>query len=211
MDFCNQERALIFRITHYMNLPWILANGLHCRNSTLSDPSFVDIGRMEIISHRTDRRVDKHPGGVLSDYIPFYFTPRTPMLLNIKSGWKGLQQRPMNDIAVMVSSLRKLSARFSCVFSDRNATLEIADFHNDLSQLSILPWALWQQNDFRSDVNRPDKIERYMAEALVHRSLPASELDAIVMYSDTRRIEAEQWVASAGLSVRVLSKPGWYC
>lgn len=211
MDFCTQERALIFRITHYNNLRWILKNGLRSKSNSLADPNFVEIGRREIISRRNSRAVDKSPGGVLADYVPFYFNCRTPMLLNIKSGWQGLQQRPMAEIVILVGSLRKIAAKFPCVFSDRNATLEIARFYNDLDALSILPWDLWRDNDFKRDDNRPDKIERYMAEALVHDCLPASELEAIVAYSEKQQVEIEDWVKSAGLTVRVLSKPGWYC
>jgi hypothetical protein len=211
MNFCTQERALIFRITHYQNLPWILANGLRCKNSPLSDPHFVEIGRREIISRRTARPVTKTPGGVLADYIPFYFNCRTPMLLNIKSGWQNLQQRPMDEIVILVGSLRKLATRFSCVFSDRNATLELAQFHTDLDKLSILPWSLWLNNDFKRDDNRPDKVERYMAEALIHDHLPANELEAIVTYSESRRVQVEQWIQSEGLAVRVLKRKEWYC
>jgi len=40
----NPEKALIWRIVHRDNLPWILDNGLHCRNSLLQDPNFVNIG-----------------------------------------------------------------------------------------------------------------------------------------------------------------------
>jgi len=29
----NPERALIFRIVHVANVPWILDHGLHCKNS----------------------------------------------------------------------------------------------------------------------------------------------------------------------------------
>jgi hypothetical protein len=46
------EKALIFRATHRLNLPWALANGLRCRNSILQDPDFVAIGNTEIIARR---------------------------------------------------------------------------------------------------------------------------------------------------------------
>ena len=84
----SAERALIFRITHVDNLDWILRHGLRCRSDTLADPKFVDIGRHEIINRRVTKAVGAPPGGTLSNYVPFYFTPRTPMLLNIKTGWR---------------------------------------------------------------------------------------------------------------------------
>ena len=39
-----QEKAFIFRITHRDNVPWIMANGSHCRNANRIDPGFVTIG-----------------------------------------------------------------------------------------------------------------------------------------------------------------------
>ena len=31
------EKALIFRITHINNVPWILRHGLHCKNSDVQE------------------------------------------------------------------------------------------------------------------------------------------------------------------------------
>jgi aspartate carbamoyltransferase catalytic subunit len=49
-DLLNPEKALIFRITHRNNLPWILANGLHCRNSNRLDSEFVSICNADLIA-----------------------------------------------------------------------------------------------------------------------------------------------------------------
>ena len=62
----NTERAGIFRITHIRNVPWILQNGLHCRNSDIRDPGFVRIGIPELIEKRTKKIVPVQPGGMLS-------------------------------------------------------------------------------------------------------------------------------------------------
>ena len=48
----NPEKALIFRITHIDNVPWLLDHGLHCRNGGLTDPSFRSIGNPELIDKR---------------------------------------------------------------------------------------------------------------------------------------------------------------
>ena len=80
------EKALIFRIVHVENLPWILEHGLHCRNSPDQDPNYVNIGSVDLIEKRSRRLVPIPPGGTLSDYVPFYFTPFSIMMLNIKTG-----------------------------------------------------------------------------------------------------------------------------
>ena len=80
------ENAYIFRITHKDNLPWILDNGVHCRKSPKQDPNFVNIGIPDLIEKRHLHPVAAPPGGTLSDYIPFYFTPLSMMAYNIYTG-----------------------------------------------------------------------------------------------------------------------------
>ena len=83
----NPEKALIWRIVHRDNLPWILDNGLHCGNSAVKAPGWVSIGNPELSGKRATHRVSKSPGGFLNDYVSFYFTPFSVMLKNIHSGW----------------------------------------------------------------------------------------------------------------------------
>jgi len=99
------ESAYIFRITHVDNVAWILRNGLHCSTSNALDPNFVPIGMTDLIGRRRHRQVPIAPYGTLGDYVPFYFTPWSPMLLNIKTGRNGVIQRPNREIAIFVSSL----------------------------------------------------------------------------------------------------------
>lgn len=162
MNSLTPEKALIFRITHVENVEWILVNGLHCRNSGILDPNYREIGNPELISKRARRRVPIPPGGTLSDYIPFYFTPYSPMMLNIKTGYNGMKQTPMRDIAILVSSLRKIhEIGIQFVFSDRHAYLEAAEFSGDLADLDRISWKILQARDFRRDPNDFEKVERY--------------------------------------------------
>ena len=81
----NADKALIWRIVHRDNMPWLLANGLHCRNAAEQDPNYLNIGNAELIDKRAHRVVPIAPGGTLSDYVPFYFTPFSVMMKNIHS------------------------------------------------------------------------------------------------------------------------------
>jgi hypothetical protein len=93
-DLLNPEKALIFRITHRDNVPWILTHGMHARNGALADPKFRPIGNPELILKRSIRPVPAGPGGTLGDYIPFYFTPFSMMLMNVITGFHGVPQAP---------------------------------------------------------------------------------------------------------------------
>jgi hypothetical protein len=85
----NPQKALIFRITHRDNVAWILDHGLHCPRSPTHDPNYVQIGNPELIDKRFSHLVQHQVGGTLGDYVPFYFTPFSMMLLNIKTGYNG--------------------------------------------------------------------------------------------------------------------------
>jgi ssDNA thymidine ADP-ribosyltransferase, DarT len=118
----------------------------------------------------------------------------------------------MNDIVILVACLRDMDAdNIPFVFSDRTATLEAADFSVDLDRLDELPWELWQSSDFRRDDARPDKIERYLAEALIHKRLQVTHLKSVVCWSEERRVELEKLIKKQNLQVPVYCRPGWYC
>lgn len=95
MTALNAINGYVFRITHRNNLRWILDHRLHCQSSETRDSAFEAIGSGEIIERRNNRMEPNGPGGVLSDYVPFYFTSCSPMLNNIVTGYnvKGSNER----------------------------------------------------------------------------------------------------------------------
>ena len=207
----NLEKALIFRITHISNVPWILRNGLHCKNSDVRDPNFVMIGNLELIQRRTGRRVPVPPGGTLSDYILFYFTPFSMMMYNIRTGYGGIRQFPNSEIVIMVSSLRGLAERgVAAVFSDRHAYLQTARFFTSLEDLDKIDWGILQRRDFKRDVDDPEKTDRYQAEALVYRHLPVEHLAGIVCRSENEQQTLEQQREEVKLELKIAAQPKWY-
>src|SRR5438128_2463153 len=88
------DKGHIFRILHRRNLTSLLDHGCVCRNDA-KPGTYVEIGNQELIARRKDRDVPCAPGGTLGDYVPFYFTPYSPMLYNIKTGY-GVPQQPMS-------------------------------------------------------------------------------------------------------------------
>lgn len=205
------RKKLIFRITHRDNLAWLLKHGLYCRSAPEQDPGFMTIGKQELIDKRAKRAVPVPPGGVLSDYIPFYFTPASMMLFNIVTG-HGVKQQRREDIVVLVSSLPHLQQLgLSFLFSDRHAYLANAEYSSRLEDLTdFVPWALMQDKDFKRDPENPDKTDRYQAEALVHHHLPASALLGIGTYTDEARAAVEEQVAAYHLQLDVVTRPDWF-
>lgn len=177
----------------------------------MQDGGFISIGNEDLIEGRKERAVPVEPSGVLSDYIPFYFTPYSPMLLNIVTG-RNVTRRPKSDIVILVSSLhkiQKLGIRF--LFTDRHAYLVNANFASDIGQLhNMVPWELLQARDFRKDPEDPAKSERYQAEALIHRHLPVDALSGIVTYNDSTKAEVQALTDERQLDFGIHSKPSWF-
>lgn len=202
------QKALIFRIVHKDNMASIWEEGCRCR-SEASKEEYVEIGNQDLIAKRTTRQVPCGPGGTLADYVPFYFTPFTPMLYNIKTGHNGIPRKPIEDIVILVSSLHKLrDVGVPFVFSDRHAYLKTALFSDNLGDLDRIDWATIQERNFRKD--NLERFEKYQAEALVYKTVPLAALNGVVCYNDNRRIELQRAADIAGATVNIIARPGWY-
>jgi hypothetical protein len=207
----NPTKALIWRIVHRDNLPWIFGNGLHCKSSPVQDPRYVAIGSADLINRRSHRTVPVAPGGVLSDYVPFYFTPFSPMMYNIYTGRGEVAQRRNEEICILVSSLRKVhQLGLPFVFTDRHAYLPLARYFNSIASLNEIDWPLLQTRNFKRNADDPEQIERYQAEALVHNHLPVTGLFGIICYTDAVKITLDQHIQARGLDIDVRVMPQWY-
>lgn len=206
-DLLNPQKALIFRICHRDNIEGVLDHGCKCKNIADSG-KFVEIGNPDLIAKRAPRPVPCGPGGTLSDYVPFYFTPFSPMLYNIKTGYNGVAKKPMEDIIILVSSLHLLKKEdVPFVFTDRHAYLKLAQFSNDLDDLKWIIWPVLQVKNFKKD--DIEKFEKYQAEALVHKMVPLKAL-GVACYSDTVTSEVQALADSKGLNLKILTRREWY-
>lgn len=204
------DKALIFRITHRDNITWILDHGLHASNSGVQDPNFRNIGNLDLIDKRARRGVRTGPGGVLSDYVPFYFTPFSIMMFSIHTG-RTVRQVPNEEIVILVSSLYKIAEMgIPFVFTDQHAYPLMANYFTALNDLDKVDWDLLNRRDFKHDPDDPGKKERYQAEALVWQHLPLEALLGICSNSSAvdEGIQAE--LAKRNLSMQTTVQRNWY-
>lgn len=207
----NADAALIWRIVHRANVPWLLDNDVRCAASPIRSPHYVSIGNRDLIDKRRGRVVPIAPGGTLGDYVPFYFTPFSLMMFNIVTGRSGVVQHPNRDICILVFELRKLAqAGVPFVFTDRHAYLKTAQFFDDVADLSRIDWPLLQTRDFQRTDDDPGRTDRYQAEALIHGQAPVRLMSGLVCFEDSVRDVMQTEVDRRGLSVPVRTKPGWY-
>lgn len=206
----NPEKALIWRIVHLNNLPWILDNGLHCANSEVKFDSYITIGNADLIDRRKSREVPIDPGGTLADYVPFYFTPFSPMLYNIYTGIAGMQKRGNKEICLLVASLRQIQEKIQFVFTDRHAYLGTAKYFNSLGQLNEIDWPLLQVRNFKRNPDNPENFERYQAEALIFKRMPVTALEGIICYTNEVKLDIEKQAKDRGLKLIIDVRPDWY-
>ena len=77
----------LYHFTHVSHLATIVRDGLLCdAQAHVGDRLRIEVGNREIKTQRRQRPVLCGPGGVVADYVPFYFAPRSPMLYAIKGG-----------------------------------------------------------------------------------------------------------------------------
>ena len=205
------DRALIFRITHVDNIEKILDHGLQCRNSAMLGADFVNIGNLELIGKRTTREVPIEPFGTLSDYVPFYFTPYSPMMYNIYTGYGNVAQQSNKDIVILVTSLHKLTElNHTYVYTDRHAYLTTANFYDSLGSINEVDWAILGNRDFKRDNDDPEKVERYQAEALVYQSLEIDSLIGMTCYTEEVKEQLEALAEERGLDLTIHVRKKWY-
>lgn len=206
----NAKNAYIWRIVHRDNLLWMLDNGLHCSNSRIQSPNWVSIGNEDLIGRRSHRSVPLAPHGTLSDYVPFYFTPFSPMMYNIYTG-RGIPQRLNDEIIILVSDLHQvLKLGYQFLFTDRHAYPPTTNYYNNLASLSAIDWPLLQARNFTRNPNDPLQIERYQAETLIYQHLSVNALIGVICYTDHIKSNIEIQLQARGMSLSVHTMQGWY-
>jgi hypothetical protein len=80
----------------------------------------------------------------------------------------------------------------------------------DLGDLDKIDWSILQRRDFQRDPENPEKVERYEAEALIHKHLPLDSLEEIACCDAAGAASIQQEVTKRSLALKITTKPGWY-
>lgn len=195
----------VFRMVHYDNVEHILQNGLCCRTHKDADPNYINIGDTTLIQQRTQYAVGINPpGGNLGDFVPFYFCGHTPMLLNIKTGYRGITQRPQQDIVFICCIIEEITKECKeWCFTDGHAKNCITEFYNDLRYLNQLDWDTIKSQWWNATEEEMDKPRKKQAEFLVKNRVPVSCIRYIVVKNQQRKTEIEKMISNNGLTISV--------
>jgi hypothetical protein len=204
----------IYHITHIQNLKAIIdEGGLHCDKAIASRRLRVRGIAHKHIKQRRDRRaVPVCRTGTLSDYVPFYFAPRSPMLCAIHKGnvdgYTG-GQREVLHLVGSADAVSKANGLEYC-FTEGHAELWFSQFFEDLADLSKIDWKVmkaqnWSDND--ADTNRK---RRRQAEFLVHRFFPWTMVTQIGVIDKCMAEQTKKVIAGCGHEPAIVVARQWY-
>ncbi len=197
-------------MTYYTNIGHILDNGLHCCNGDNHDPSYVNIGHGTLIQKRGQEKVTLCKGGVLNDYIPFYFHSKMPMLRNIFEGkvreYAGLQE----EIIYLVSEPEKIAnLGLFYFFTNRHAYLQAKKCYEQLADLDKLDWNVIRDDTWYLQYSTLRK-EIKQAEFLVYKHVPLDAISGIVVHNEKIATFVKDEITKRRINLQVAVKPEHY-
>lgn len=207
------QRGLLFHFTHLRNLPSVIERGLRSDSAVRADGMLaVEVGEDRIKEQRRQRTVPIGPGGVVADYVPFYFAARSPMLYTVQRGnVAGYQdgQDPLVYLVTDIPHVQAVGCRF--VFTDRNAYYKFAEYEDDPARLDdLVDWPLMEATMWNNTADDPDRMERRMAEFLVHGVVPFQAFTHIGVRSPKTEFAVAELLAVLDHPPKVIVRPAWY-
>ncbi|MDP3350695.1 MAG: DUF4433 domain-containing protein [Hydrogenophaga sp.] len=184
----------IYRLVHVECLPTLLARGvLHAPNHTPNDGlGYRTIHDVNVQANRRMKQVGCGPGGTVHDYLPFYFGPRSVMLLNLKSGRVAGYNEGQEPLVYLRSSAQAVAAAgLQFAFTDGHGLATFTEWFDDLAKLDAVDWPLLKERYWNDTPQDNDRQRRKQAEFLVWQSLPWNLVDAIGVLSPAMKQRVE--------------------
>ncbi|MFC9969456.1 DUF4433 domain-containing protein [Spirillospora sp. NPDC127200] len=200
----------LLHFTHLDNLAEIVRVGLLSDNRR--HQGVRECGQPGIKERRRSRRVPVAPGGVVADYVPFYFAPRSPMLRSIVGGQVRQYDSDQTHLIYLITRLSHVvGAGLRWTATDRNAVLRTARFTTMATELAgHVDWEVMESRYWSNTVKDGSRRERRMAELLVHEAVPWQVFSHVAVCCEQRRGEVEDHVRAAPPPRGVIVKPDWY-
>jgi hypothetical protein len=211
----------IHHITHIANLPAIVReDAIVCDGEVEQRGLCTQSIAYDTIKERRRRRVVQTlagqpvaAGGVVADYVPFYFTNRSPMLYAIHRGTVPAYQGGQHDVVYLVSSAETVAASpAEWCFTDGHAVEGVTEFFGDLRDLGRVNWEAvntWKWGRQHQLAN-PDVLRAKQAEFLTHRRFPWKLVLGIAVLDESMAKRVQAALAAAAHKPKVTIERKWY-
>lgn len=205
----------IYHFTRVEHLRSVLEMGLLCdRQAQVGQVLGIEVGNTGIKARRSVRRVPVRPGGVVADYAPFYFAPRSPMMYSIHMGNVPGYTDGADRLVYLATTVEKLlDLGLDPVLTDRNAVLDYTGFvqlREREPAEGFIDWPLMDEQFWFDSESYPDRRERRMAECLVHSAVPWEAFLFIGAHSQTVVDEVGNLIGQEASTPRVALRRQWY-
>jgi hypothetical protein len=199
----------IYHITPVEHLPKIIEEGgLRC-DVDAQKVATVNIAHKNIKARRLKKTVPVGRGGVVADYVPFYFAPRSPMLYAINQGKVEGYTAGQAPIVYLCSSTEAVEeAGLKWVFTEGHAAMDYTDFFDDFKNLDKIDWKLMESRYWFDTDDYPDRCRCRQAEFLVHKFFPWT-LVLEIGVCNTATAQKVQGILNAN-KPPVTVRQGWY-
>jgi hypothetical protein len=211
--------TLIYHITHINNLPHILAEGRLVCDSEAADRQLCEqsIAHATLKQRRARTPVIKNNGsaiganGVLADYVPFYFTNRSPMLFAIHKGAVLGYDGDQTSVVYLVSSAEDVAAsNISWCFTDGHAVEEVSEFYDQLQDLKKIDWKVIQNWSWKNTLSDLDRKRRKQAEFLVYHEFPWDLVSQIGVINKAMATRVQEAIRGLSHKPELIIEPKWY-
>lgn len=204
----------VYHITHIRNLENIIAEGgLHCDKAIADRRLRVRGIAHNHIKQRRDRRpVPVCAGGTLSDYVPFYFAPRSPMLYAIHrgkvEGYDGGQEEVLHLVG-SAEAVAEADALQFC-FTEGHAEMGFSEFFHDLRDLVKVDWKIMKAQYWSDNETDMDRKRRRQAEFLVHGFFPWTMITKIGVIDEPMAERTKELIADCRHKPAIVEARQWY-
>lgn len=205
----------ILRLIHIRNLHVYLARcGIHAPNQEPDDGLVYQPNHdVEIQQKRGIEAVPCGPGGVVHDYVAFYFGYLSPMMLQLKTNrvnGYAAGQEPLIYLVSTAQAIRDSGAEF--VFSDGHGIAVYTAWFDDLADLDKVDWDMVNQRYWKEKPRDMDRQRRKQAEFLISRFCSWELIQEIVVIDEAMQGRVEVILANHSEDLRrpVQVERDWY-
>lgn len=203
----------IYHIVHIDRLPSILA-----MRELVSDVEALrmslpgtGIGDSDIKERRRRKKLHIYPDLTVGSCVPFYFCPRSVLLLSNHSGRRRtIENRGGQEPIIHLESDLNTTVAWAdwngqrWLLTDVNATLTTATEFNELDHLERLHWDIIASDSWEGQSHVK------MAEFLIEKAFPWSLVERIGVMNQSRRVQVERLIQNQVHRPRVQAIRDWY-
>ncbi|PWK00909.1 uncharacterized protein DUF4433 [Flavobacterium araucananum] len=178
------NKIYLFRMLHIDNMEHVLQHGITKIDSVNANKNYKAIGDGSLINNRNFFFTPN--GKTLSNYIPFYFWCRMPMLYVIQKGFNGVQATSAENIVYCITTVAQIiNLGLDYIFTDGHAVNCLSSFFlpNEITKIEEIIDLKVIKDSYWNDPKDLDKKRRKEAEFLIEKDIPCEAIGRYAVYN----------------------------